>query len=220
MKAVLLGSMLLWSAAAVYAASGGAIFEERCTPCHTIGGGDQAGPDLVGTKRFTRDQLRAAVKKMEINVGPLTAADVDALCVFLANAAPQRIAASKPEPPRGDPANGRRLFYGAKTFANGGTPCFACHAVGGDGGNLAADLASAKANVAAVATQPAFPMMKATYTRHAVTDAEALDVAAFVAEAKGGGRQRPAVVHGTAAGIAVLAFAAVGLIVKRRRNKP
>lgn len=220
MKEVLLASLLLLLAAASPAATGPALFEERCAPCHTIGGGDQAGPDLAGAKRFPREQLRAAVKRMEINVGPLTTADVDALVGFLANAAPQRVAAAKPEPPRGDPANGRRLFFGAKPFANGGTPCFACHAVGGDGGNLAAALTGAKANVVAVATQPAFPLMKAAYARHAVTDAEALDVAAFVAEAKGGGRERPGVVHGMAAGIAVLAFAAVGLIVKRRRNSP
>jgi len=218
MKAVLLASILVLTAAAALAATGAALFEERCAPCHTIGGGDSAGPDLVRAKRLAGDQLRSAVKRMETNVGPLTAADVDSLVTFLASA--KAAAPPVPEPPRGNPANGRQLFFGAKAFANGGTACFACHAAGGEGGNLAKDLTSAKANVAAVAVQPAFPMMKAAYARHAVTDAEALDVAAFVSEAKGGGRERVGAVHGVAAGIALLAFAAVGFIVNWRRNKP
>ena len=210
--------MLLFGAAAGWAAGGPALFDERCAPCHTVGGGDSAGPDLVKAKRLAPAELRAAVKRMEINVGPLTAADVDALVAFLVAATPT--APPKPALPVGNPANGRQLFFGAKALTNGGTPCFACHAAGGEGGNLARDLTNAKVNVAAVAVQPAFPMMKAAYARNAVTDAEALDLAAFVAEAKGGRRAGSGVVHGAAAGIAALAFAAVGLIVKRRRNKP
>jgi mono/diheme cytochrome c family protein len=176
MKAVVLASVFLLSAAAGQAATGAALFNERCLPCHTIGGGNQAGPDLVAAKRLARVDLRAAVGRMQINVGPLSAADIDALAVFLASAAPPG-AAPKPALPRGVAANGRRLFFGDKALANGGSPCFACHAVDGRGGNLAADLTKAKANVAAVATQPPFPMMKAAYGRHAVTEAEALDLA-------------------------------------------
>jgi mono/diheme cytochrome c family protein len=227
MKAVVLASVLLLSAAAGRAATGAALFDERCSPCHTIGGGDQAGPDLVAAKRLAHGDLRAAVDRMQINVGPLSAADIDALVVFLASAAPPG-AAPKPALPRGVAPNGRRLFFGDKALANGGSPCFACHAIEGRGGNLAADLTKAKANVAAVATQPPFPMMKAAYGRHAVTDAEALDLAAFVAEASVGKRERVGVLHGAATGLALIGFGVVAITVKRRgvrarlvgRNKP
>lgn len=217
MKELLLASLLLSLAAASPAATGPQLFEERCAPCHSIGGGDGAGPDLVNARRLGPAGLHAALKRMETNAGPLTAADVDSLVAFLDTA---KAAAPPPkiELPRGIPANGRQLFFGEKTFANAGTPCFACHAAGGEGGSLGADLTNAKVDVAAVATKPAFPLMKAAYGAHPVTDAEALDLAAFVAETKQGRRERA--VHGAAAGIALVAFAAVGLIVKRRRNEP
>ena len=217
MKRVLLGVLLLVPAAG-FAASGAALFNEKCSICHTIGGGDSAGPDLVKAKTLKPDALRAAVNRMQANVGPMTPADVDALAAFLS--AGGAAAAPKPQPPRGVAANGRHLFFGDRPLASGGSPCFACHAIEGRGGNLAKDLTNAKANVAAIATRPPFPMMKAAYARHPVTDAEALDLAAFVGEAKVARREPTGIVHGTAAGIALLAFAAVGLIVRRRRSKP
>ena len=217
MKRVLLGVLLLVPATA-FAATGAALFNDKCSVCHTIGGGDGAGPDLVKAKTLGPDKLRAAIDRMQANAGPMTPADVDALAVFLSGGG--AAAAPKPQLPRGVAANGRHLFFGDRRLANGGTPCFACHAVEGRGGNLAKDLTNAKANVAAVATQPPFPMMKAAYAQHPVTDAEALDLAAFVSEARIARREPTGIVHGTAAGIALLAFAAVGLIVRRRRSKP
>jgi len=217
-RVVVLASVLLLLAAATDASPGAALFNERCSICHTIGGGDGVGPDLARVGRLDRHALRAAVDRMQTNVGPMSPTDIDALVVFLAaGSAP---VAAAPQIPRGIAANGRQLFFGDKTLANGGSPCFACHAIEGRGGNLAKDLTNAKANIAAVATKPPFPMMKAAYAQHGVTDAEALDLAAFVAEAKSGTRERSGALHGAAAGIAMLAFAAVGLIVKRRRNKP
>jgi len=216
MKAVLLGTLLLFPAAA-NAATGAALFNDKCSVCHTIGGGDGAGPDLIKTKSFDHVKLRAAVDRMQTNVGPMAPADIDALVGFLGGGT--AVAAAKPRP-RGIPANGRHLFFGDRPLSNGGSPCFACHAIEGRGGNLAIDLTNAKADIARVATQPPFPMMKAAYARHPVTDAEALDLAAFIGEPKLASRERTGVVHGTAAGIALLAFASVGLIVKRRRNKP
>ena len=216
MKAALvLASLVFILPAAARASTGAALFNDRCSMCHTIGGGDSAGPDLVAAKRLARGELHAAVDRMQSNAGPLAPADIDALVAFLGNGAP--VFAAKPDVPHGVAANGRHLFFGDKAFANGGSACFACHAIEGRGGNLAKDLTSAKANVAAIATRPAFPMMKAAYATHAVTDAEALDLAAFVAESKVARRERVAAMHGTAAGIALVAFAAVGLIVRRRK---
>lgn len=217
MKALLLGAVFVACAAAAQAATGAAVFDEKCSVCHTIGGGDQAGPDLVRAKRMTHADLRAAVDRMQTNVGPLSAADIDALVDFLGGVG---AAPAKPPVPLGVAGNGRQLFFGDKHFANGGTPCFACHAIEGRGGNLAKDLTKDKANVVTVATQPPFPMMKAAYARHAVTEAEARDLAAFVLEANETKREPVAVLHGTAAGIALLAFVAVGLIVRGRRREP
>lgn len=216
MKAVLLGSMFLLWAASSHAATGAALFEERCTACHSIGGGDLAGPDLVAAKRLARNDLRAAVKRMETNVGPMTAAEIDSLVGFLVGAAPHVAVAATPPPPRGNPSNGRRLFFGEKPLANGGAPCFACHSLGGEGGNLAADLTNAKANIVAVAEQPAFPLMKAAYAHHAVTEAEANDLAAFVAETKAAARKGFGIVHGGGLGLALIGFGVVAVTVKRR----
>lgn len=216
MKALLLGALLLLPAAA-NAATGAALFNDKCSVCHTIGGGDGAGPDLVKAKAFDHGKLHAAVDRMQTNVGPLSPADVDALVAFVGGGT--AVAAAKPKP-LGVAANGRHLFFGDRPLANGGSPCFACHTIEGRGGNLAKELTNAKSDIAAIATQPPFPMMKAAYARHPVTDAEALDLAAFVGEPKVATRERSGVVHGAAAGIALVAFAAVGLIVRRRRTKP
>lgn len=213
MKPLLLGA-LLFVALPLAAGTGDTLFSERCAVCHTIGGGDSAGPDLVSARRLSHGDLHAAVERMQNNAGPLTPAEVDALVAFLGGGTHE-----KPKP-RGSSANGRQLFFGDKSLANGGSPCFACHAIEGRGGNLAKDLTSSKANIAGIAAQPSFPMMKAAYTKHAVTDAEAYDIAAFVSEARVAGRERVGIVHGAAAGIVVLAFGAVGLIVRWRRDKP
>lgn len=46
------------SAATDSAAAGKALFEQRCTACHTIGGGVRVGPDLAGvTQRVSEDWL-------------------------------------------------------------------------------------------------------------------------------------------------------------------
>lgn len=217
MKRLLLGAALLLPVSASAAATGATLFNDRCSICHTIGGGDQAGPDLVAAKRLKPDALRAALNRMQQNVGPLAPAETDALIAFLTTATPHGPAVAPP-PPRGIAANGRRLFFGETRFANDGTPCFACHAIAGEGGSLAANLTNSKANVTAAMARPPSPMMKAAYARHPVTDAEGLDLAAFVSEAKPETRERVGVLHGAAAGIALLAFVAVGLIVKRRRN--
>ena len=50
------------AAAALDAQQGAALFEQRCTRCHTVGGGDRSGPDLA-TAALGRDPdwLRAMV---------------------------------------------------------------------------------------------------------------------------------------------------------------
>lgn len=211
---------------------GAKVFVEKCSPCHTVGGGDQAGPDLVVASRRTPDAVRAAVHRMEDNVGSLPVDDVEALVSLLKSPESKRLIAAAENPPaapkvevaRGSAANGKRLFYGEAHFANGGTPCFACHTFAGRGGNLAADLTLVQtrlneAVLVSTARQPAFPLMKAAYAAHAVTEPESLDLAAFLGQSQTAApRERTGIVHGAAAGAAAIVLAGVGLILRTRRS--
>ncbi|MFA6954938.1 MAG: hypothetical protein WC538_03605 [Thermoanaerobaculia bacterium] len=131
--------------------------------------------------------------------------------------------------PLGSEANGRLLFFGEQPLVNGGSPCFACHAAGARGGNLAADLTSVQARLGpgtlvAATVKPPFPMMKAAYAKHPVAEEEALDLAAFLTSfAKG--KQQPAQplparslpLNLGALAFAAVIFAAVTLLFRSRR---
>lgn len=211
---------------------GARLFVEKCTACHSVGGGDLAGPDLVRAALLPPDDARAAVQRMEANVGPLSGDDVEALAVFLRSPRIHELIAIAQAPQqeveRGSAATGRRLFYGVAHFRNGGSPCFACHTVGSRGGNLAVDLTLAhtrmsRAAIVSATAQPAFPLMKAAYANHAVTEQESFDLAAFLKEAGAAARpgaqppERAGVVHGAAAGAVLIVLAGVGLVLRRRR---
>jgi cytochrome c2 len=152
---------------------GRTIFEQKCTACHTIGGGKKVGPDLKGvtTRRdqawLTRwlsapDQMLAqkdptAIQLLQENNNvpmpnmALAPADVAALLAYFA-AADKGSAAPAAQPaapalPAGDAALGQQTFSGAVRFQNGGPPCLTCHAVAGigslGGGTLGPDLTPA-----------------------------------------------------------------------------
>lgn len=151
------------------AVDGQALFTEKCTGCHTIGGGVLVGPDLQGvTELRTTEWLTSwisAPDKMlaagdptatelfnQFNQIPmpnlgLTPAQVSALITYLGSttaggAAPSGPAAAKL--PAGDAVAGKAYFVGDKRFQNGGPHCIACHSVAGigslGGGNLGPDL--------------------------------------------------------------------------------
>ncbi|MGZ8833336.1 MAG: c-type cytochrome [Thermoanaerobaculia bacterium] len=219
------------------AEKGAHLFLEKCSLCHSVGGGDLAGPDLIRATQWPAGQVRVAVHRMEDNVGPLTVDEVEALVALLKNPSVKELIAAAESPQvsaktveieRGSPQIGRRLFFGNDRFANGGTACFACHAVGGRGGNLAADLTLVRARLGqsallAVATQPAFPLMKAAYSKRPITEQEAFHLDAFLKEsgttAKAGAQlpEGTDTLHGAAAGVAVFVLAGVGLILRTRR---
>lgn len=189
------------------------LFADSCAPCHTIGHGDGAGPDLLASTSWPTEELRVAIKRMEANIGPLTDAQVDSLIAFLQRTAKP---APAPEPKKmGDARNGSRLFFGEQTLANGGSPCFACHAIAGRGGNLAKDLAQKKTTEAAL-TNPPFPMMKAAYARHPVTTEEAPDLVAYL-EAAGKPVRHRDLVHVGAMSFAGVIFGGIALIFGARR---
>ena len=156
-------------AAGTDADTGKQVFQEKCTACHTVGGGPLVGPDLKGvTTRHARQWLEqwiAAPDAMLAKKDPdavnllhqyhdvpmpnlgLTSSDVTAVIAFLETAtsgpAPAGQAANAPAV-QGNPEIGKELFTGVARFANGGPPCMACHSVGGigalGGGQLGPDL--------------------------------------------------------------------------------
>jgi ubiquinol-cytochrome c reductase cytochrome c subunit len=211
-----------------------------CAGCHTIGGGPLSGPDLLPSTRWPREDLRVAVKRMEVNVGPMTDEEVDGLTDLLkAPDVQQRLDAAREqrivemaatlEP--GVAAVGRRLFFGERRFRNGGMGCFACHAVAGRGGNMAIDLTAVhqrlgQQSVISATEQPAFPMMRAAYGAKPVTSQEAAHLAAFFEQTAAGiqpGAPVPppnegvALVHAGAGGFFIVVLAGVALLARTRR---
>lgn len=226
---------------------GARLFVDKCSICHSVGGGDLAGPDLIRAAQLPDADVRAAVHRMEANVGSLPVGDVEALVALLKSPAIKTLIAAAQNPPlaaavveevergstqmeRLSALTGRSLFYGDARFRNGGSPCFACHTVGGRGGNLAADLTLAhtrltRAAIVSATAQPAFPLMKAAYANHAVTEQESFDLAAFLKDASATARpgaqpkERVGLVHGVAAGAVIVVLAGVGLM-RRTRRRP
>ena len=207
---------------------GARVFEENCSACHSIGGGDLAGPDLIRVKAWPADDIRKGVVRMQENSGPLTADQIEALVEFLHKDSGAQIAVVDvpPEQKAASAAIGRQLFFGEVPFANRGTPCFGCHSVAGRGGNLAIDLTNVYARrgetaLVSASEKPAFPLMKGAYARQPLTKQEAWHLAAFLKEsAKARAAKEPTgAVHGAGAGVAVLVLAGVAVIFRTRRGR-
>jgi mono/diheme cytochrome c family protein len=212
---------------------------ERCSSCHTIGQEEEA-LDLTGVAHWPKEDLRAAVIRMEENAGPMSAQTVEGLVELLQSADLQeRLASAEAgklselasDLDKGSAGIGRRLFYGNDPLARRGTPCFACHAVAGEGGTLAADLTYAHrrmgmSSLLSATERPGFPLMKSSYASKPVTPQEALHLAAFFEESAA---QTPAqavatprfdgggTLLGSAAGLIVLVFGGVALLSRSRR---
>lgn len=172
---LLTGLLLLQTALFVYAAPSGqsaeegkTIFDAKCAACHTIGGGDLAGPDLAGVaekrdpewlERWLAEpdkmlsegdpiatELLAQYNNIPMPNLNLSQADIESLLVYMgvdtAHAAPQQAAA--PALPPGDAKAGRQLFTGSTRLVNSGGGCIACHDIGGlgtpGGGTIGPDL--------------------------------------------------------------------------------
>ena len=139
------------------------LFSERCSTCHNIGGGVKVGPDLLGVikrrdkvwfRHFVRgpsaaidggDPIAAELYKtfqpIRMPDQPLTDAEVDGVWAYFAACTDKGGCAPVASGPKwgldasdDEIARGRALFAGQRRFVRGGAPCFACHAVRGDGG--------------------------------------------------------------------------------------
>lgn len=132
------------------AEEGEALFQKYCAGCHTIGGGDLAGPDLLGVAdRRAPDWLEHWLAEPDVMIAEgdpialellaqyngvampnqnLTLLEIDSLLAYLgvavsAHPAPQDAQAALV----GRPQNGRALFIGTQGLAGGGPACIACH---------------------------------------------------------------------------------------------
>lgn len=132
------------------AEEGEALFQKYCTGCHTIGGGDLAGPDLLGVAdKRDPDWLEHWLAGPDVMIAQgdpialellaqyngvvmpnqnLSLTEIDALLVYLgvavaAHPAPQ----SEQAAVVGRPQEGKALFTGTQELVAGGPACIACH---------------------------------------------------------------------------------------------
>lgn len=135
-------------------------------------------------------------------------------------------AAADPAGP-GDPGRGRDLFIGATAFRNGGAPCGACHAIGGEraafGAALGPELSTSFAGMSPtdldglLADMP-FPTMVPVYAGRALEPAERADLAAFLLGAAGIPPPGAEPFLGWAAAAAAAFLVAAAAAARRRRG--
>lgn len=142
------------------------LYNDKCSGCHTIGGGNLVGPDLAESAKWNDSDLTKAVKRMEDNVGALKDDEVSQLVRYIkdskttgspkstsvpgnasqsidvskANASESPVLSQSPSKELGSSEAGARLFTGRAAFQNGGVSCIACHQAEGRGGTLGPDL--------------------------------------------------------------------------------
>jgi mono/diheme cytochrome c family protein len=140
-----------------------AIFNQRCTACHTFGAGIKVGPDLKGvTERRSRAWIRGFVRGSSTVIAggdptatelfgrfnrvvmpdwsDLSEAQVDAIMDWFAVNGPEHQLPREERPARfassPDVAAGRGFFSGAARLASGGVACRSCHALDDEGGRF------------------------------------------------------------------------------------
>ena len=169
-------------------------FFYRCAGCHTVGGGKLTGPDLLTSTQWAEADLESAVKKMEKNVGPISAEDLRMIVEFLKDpAVSERIAAQKQrieakmraELPPPSFEKGENLFRGKKTLFNGGPACYSCHSFNGSGGSLGPDLTAIKERASGVVLQSSienanYKLMRTLYEKKKITKEEAAHLTEYL----------------------------------------
>jgi len=219
--------LLLAGAACPVAVAGdaGALFNEKCAGCHTIGGGNMVGPDLKASAQWSSGDLSRAVRNMEKNVGPLSDDEVDSLVAYLRGSKTQNQAVTsapaKPVEAKVETASverGALLFRGEVALQNGGLSCIACHSSGaGLGPNLSSvSTRMSESALASACEHTPYKVMKTAYKERAVTHQEALDIAAYLTSLnRKKEKEPPVVLGGMALALTTLVAIAIGY---RNRN--
>ncbi|MDE3110288.1 MAG: cytochrome c [Acidobacteriota bacterium] len=163
--AILLASLCtsLARPVATHAQDGEAFFHQKCSACHTIGGGHLIGPDLKGVSqrkdrawlvKFIQDPKAMvdsgdpyAAKLVEEAPGRMVMPTLPGMTPEIANAVLDYIdggaggkagAAINPISDRpftnDDVTRGRRIFSGDQKLVSGGPACISCHTLGTIGG--------------------------------------------------------------------------------------
>lgn len=145
-------------------------FEKKCSSCHSIGGGDDVGPDLKGVTerrqeewlvKFIKDsesviksgdpvanELFGKFKNKKMPAFELADDEIKSVLEFIksgkgAGGAVAYRPATESNP--FDIETGKQLFLGTKSLEKGGPACISCHGAGGEitafgGGTLGPDL--------------------------------------------------------------------------------
>lgn len=256
MKPFLSWLALSWLATAL-AADGASLYTQHCAGCHQAQAQGIPGvfPPLANNPR-TLDQQYVAKVILEGLSGPLEVngqtyngvmpgmpqvgqEGAKAIAAFLAQG-PANTSVTAPQitaTPTTNPAQtaalaeqGRALFLGQQSLANGGAPCMACHTAGQvgvlGGGSLGKDLTDlhtrlGDAGITGVLSSIAFPVMRESYKNKALTEGEIQALVAFFAEAAKQPVHSPAVYSGRlfyiAAAGALLLFVLMFLLWINRR---
>lgn len=169
-------------------------FFYRCAACHTVGGGQLTGPDLNKSRQWADSDLKAAVKRMEKNVGALSQAQIDTIVDFLKDpdvtnritTQKQKIAKKlQAELPPPSFEIGQRIFMGKKALMNKGPACVHCHSFAGKGGSLGPDLTRIKDKIPGIGLQSAiesanFKIMRPIYEKQKITKEESLHLSEYL----------------------------------------
>lgn len=205
-----------------------------CAGCHRLEGAKLNGPALAHVSAWPPEQLQAAIKRMEKNVGPLSEADLGNLGDFLRSPHAKARLAIQEEQIRAqfaktlapaDAGIGRRLFRGEQGLANGGLACASCHRFAGVGGRLGPDLSDVvirlgKTPLTSGIANASYKVMAPHYQRHPITAQEAAHLAEYLAGADSGVTgPRPVPILALAGGGAALAFTALAAYFSRGRRR-
>src|SRR6185436_12962560 len=117
-------------------AAGQKLFQKSCTSCHGENANGGRGTDLTtgqwrwgGSTAALTQNIIAGIPGTQMPPFPMPVEDAEQIVAYLRSL---KINAPE-EKPKGDPAAGRKLFFGS-------AKCSQCHMVGGRGGRLGPDL--------------------------------------------------------------------------------
>lgn len=148
----------LWSMTSFAAFDAGEYYEKKCTSCHTIGGGDDVGPDLKGVNerrqeawliKFIKNseaviasgdpvanEMFGKFKNKKMPAQEISDDEIKELLALIktgkAGGAANYTPVTNPNP--FEIQKGRELFTGVSKFENGGPSCVSCHSSGHEDG--------------------------------------------------------------------------------------